>query len=81
MTRRELIVTVMLRYNPAVTPQQVRQARKVLGLSQSAFAEIVGVNRVSVARWETGTLGMRQSAERLIKMLVAQHRAPRRGRR
>lgn len=38
----------------SVTPSQIRELRKQLGLSQPEFAKKIGVNRVTVARWETG---------------------------
>jgi DNA-binding transcriptional regulator YiaG len=69
-----------------MTPNEVRRARKVLGLSQSKFAELLGVHLVTVKKWETGAQGLRTTSERLIRLLVAQRaarpkarRRPRRG--
>ena len=55
-----------------MTPEEVRHARKALGLSQSKFAELLGVHLVTVKKWETGAQGLRTTSERLIRLLVAQ---------
>src|SRR5262245_59322155 len=49
---------------------EVRSIRTVLGLSQAAFAQLVGVAKDSVARWERGELGIRESAARLMLRLL-----------
>jgi DNA-binding transcriptional regulator YiaG len=55
-----------------MTPDEVRHARKGLGLSQSKFAALLGVHLVTVKKWETGAQGLRSTSERLIRLLVAQ---------
>jgi len=55
-----------------MTPDEVRHARKVLGLSQSKFAALLGVHLVTVKKWETGAQGLRTTSERLIRLLMAQ---------
>jgi len=62
-----------------MTPDKVRRARKALGLSQSKFAALLGVHLVTVKKWETGAQGMRATADRLIRLLLAQ-KAPERSR-
>lgn len=37
-----------------LTPDRIRQIRERAGLSQRDFAKTFGVDRVTVARWETG---------------------------
>jgi DNA-binding transcriptional regulator YiaG len=68
-----------------MTPDEVRRARKALGLSQSKFAALLGVHLVTVKKWETGAQGLRTTSERLIRLLTergtAQPKAHRRGRR
>jgi len=49
--------------------QEIRAVRKRLGLSQSLFAELVGVQRNTVARWERGELTIGEPAARLIKII------------
>jgi DNA-binding transcriptional regulator YiaG len=51
---------------------QVRQIRRRLGLSVSAFATLLGVHPVTVRKWELEMQGMRRPAERLIRLLDSQ---------
>jgi putative transcriptional regulator len=37
-----------------ITPEHIRQIRRKLKLSQTAFAEIVGVAFTTINRWENG---------------------------
>jgi len=62
-----------------MTPTQVKALRRRLGLTQSRFADLVGVHVVTVKKWETGAQGMRATADRLIRLLLAQ-KAPERRR-
>ncbi len=55
-------------------PNDVRELRRELGLSQSAFARLVGVAPNTVARWERGELGMRPTTARLIELLTTKKR-------
>lgn len=59
-----------------MTGEEVRAIRKRLGLTQQELADKVGVARASVARWEIGAMGIRESAARLLRMLAKQ--APKR---
>lgn len=43
-----------------------------MGLTQQAFGELIGVAANSVARWERGELGVRESAARLMRLLAKQ---------
>jgi putative transcriptional regulator len=56
-----------------VTGEEVRALRKRLGLSQASLAALVGVTANSVARWERGELGIRESAARLMLLLANKH--------
>jgi DNA-binding transcriptional regulator YiaG len=58
----------------------VRRLRKALDLTQLKFAELVGVHEITVRKWEGGTLGMRPSTERLIRLLGERSRPRRRTR-
>jgi transcriptional regulator with XRE-family HTH domain len=55
-----------------MTPRQLIEFRKRLGLTQKAFAKHIGVAPNTVARWERGEIGMRPSTERLLQLLVQQ---------
>jgi len=62
-----------------MTGAEVRRLRRRLGLTQVQLAERVGVNPITVSRWERGAMGIRESAARLIRLL-AQPMPPRRRR-
>jgi DNA-binding transcriptional regulator YiaG len=53
-----------------MTAEEVRQLRRRLGLSQPAFARLVGVHEVSVSRWENGAVRVPEPTARLIKLLA-----------
>jgi DNA-binding transcriptional regulator YiaG len=55
-----------------MTGDEVRRLRKRLGLTQVELADMVGVSSNSLARWERGELGIRESAARLMKLLAKQ---------
>jgi DNA-binding transcriptional regulator YiaG len=44
--------------------------RKELGLTQKALAQILGVNRVTVARWEAGTRKPPRMAQNFMEFLL-----------
>jgi len=66
---------VAIRYDLAVTPDELRRIRKRLGLSQSRFAALLGVHPVTVRKWEAGMQGMAHTADRLIRLLAEQQKA------
>ena len=37
-----------------MTPSEIKTARASFGLSQAAFADIIGVNPRTIRRWESG---------------------------
>jgi transcriptional regulator with XRE-family HTH domain len=41
-----------------VTPEELRQRRKALGLSQRRLAEALGVTQHTVSRWEEGKIAL-----------------------
>ena len=51
-------------------PFEVKFMRKHLGWSQAAFAKRMGVAPESASRWETGTVVMAPTAERLLRLMV-----------
>lgn len=53
-----------------MTPDEVRKLRKRLGLTQSKFAALVGVHKITVAVWEAGTKGMSTTTDRLLRILA-----------
>ncbi|TMB41401.1 MAG: helix-turn-helix domain-containing protein [Deltaproteobacteria bacterium] len=61
-----------------MTREETRRIRGTLGLTQAAFAERLGVTRVTVARWETGLVKVPRTAELLMRLLAQQARPKRR---
>lgn len=57
----------MRRANPEAA--QVAQLRQQLGLSQQAFAELLGLSTVSVSRWERGTNTLTDNSRALVALL------------
>jgi DNA-binding transcriptional regulator YiaG len=49
--------------------REIRAIRKRLGLSQSKLADVVGVQRNTVARWERDELQIGEPAARLIRII------------
>lgn len=54
---------------------ELRRIRERLGWTQRRLADELGVAENSVARWERDELGMRATAERLVRRIAAEHRA------
>lgn len=54
-----------------MAPSEIRFLRKYLGLSGADFAALVGVDRATVSRWETGGQVMGPQMDRLLRLLVA----------
>lgn len=53
-----------------VTGDEVRQARKVLGLTQRELAERLAVSMMTISRWELGVIRVNETAARLLKVLT-----------
>ena len=51
-------------------PCEVKFMRKHLGWSQAAFAKRMGVAPESASRWESGSVSMAPTAERLLRLMV-----------
>jgi len=58
-----------------MTKREVRRARRALGLSQSKFAALLGVHKLTVLRWEAGHFPVGGPAARLIRLLDKQRKA------
>jgi transcriptional regulator with XRE-family HTH domain len=60
-----------------MTSMGVKRIRRELGLTQEGLAKAVGVDRVTVARWETGVHGIPEPTVRLIQRIRAEARGKR----
>lgn len=54
-----------------MTPMGLRRIRRELGLTQEQLAKVLGVDRVTVARWETGVRAISEPVARLVKRFAA----------
>ena len=69
------IAEAFVRQRRMLAPPEIRFLRKHVGLSGSDFAQLMGVARETVSRWETGAQPMGTVADRLLRMLVVTHEA------
>jgi putative zinc finger/helix-turn-helix YgiT family protein len=53
-----------------LAPVEIRFLRKHVGLSTAVFADMMGVTRETVSRWETGATTMGATADRLLRAIV-----------
>jgi putative zinc finger/helix-turn-helix YgiT family protein len=53
-----------------LVPCEIKFMRKHLGWSQAAFAKHMGVAAESASRWESGSVAMAPTAERLLRLMV-----------
>jgi putative zinc finger/helix-turn-helix YgiT family protein len=54
-----------------LTPAQIRESRKALGLLQQELAERLGVAEATISRWETGTLIQSRAMDNLLRAYFA----------
>jgi len=50
--------------------REVQRIRQRLRLTQSDFAALIGVTRVTVARWETGKVAVTEPMSKLIRIVA-----------
>lgn len=54
-----------------MSPEQIREARAGLGMTQAEFAAALGSDIRTVQRWEAGERSPRGAAARMIETLAA----------
>lgn len=52
-----------------LSPEEIRDLRHSLGLSQAAFEGLLGIGAKSVVRWEKGTVFQSATADRLMRLI------------
>ncbi|WP_072500630.1 type II toxin-antitoxin system MqsA family antitoxin [Olsenella phocaeensis] len=52
-----------------LSPDEVKEIRKDLGLNQAQFEQLVGVSRPTASRWENGASVQSKTADRLMRLL------------
>jgi len=60
-----------------MTASALRRLRRRFGLTQAAFADLVGVTANTVARWERGEMRMQPAMDRLVRLSVGEAGRPR----
>jgi putative transcriptional regulator len=53
-----------------IDPNDIKQARKRLGLSQEQFADVFGVSASSLRKWEQGQYAPSGAAKALLKVIA-----------
>jgi DNA-binding transcriptional regulator YiaG len=72
---------IILRLHPPIRLRiysdmnEIRSIRQQLGLSQSAFAERMGVRQATVSRWETGEIAVPDRLVMAAQFLLQQNMA------
>jgi putative zinc finger/helix-turn-helix YgiT family protein len=54
-----------------LTPEEIRQGREKLGLTQKQFANLLGVGEATVSRWETGAQIQQRAMDRFLRLCLA----------
>jgi putative zinc finger/helix-turn-helix YgiT family protein len=52
-------------------PEEIRQGREKLGLTQKQFANLLGVGEATVSRWETGAQIQQRAMDRFLRVCLA----------
>lgn len=68
-----VLAEAIVRQRRMLAPVEIRYLRKHIGLSAGDFAQMMGVARETVSRWETGAQPMGAVADRLLRLLVLTH--------
>lgn len=61
---------------PNFSPQEIRDLRNNLSMTQSTFAAVIGVSQKTIEAWERGTNEPIGSARRILSMLQADPSLP-----
>ncbi|MGI5939304.1 MAG: type II TA system antitoxin MqsA family protein [Thermoleophilia bacterium] len=52
-----------------LSPEEIRELRRSLALSQAAFEDLLGVGAKTVVRWEKGTVFQSATADRMMRLI------------
>ncbi len=62
-------VRILKQSKGLLSPDEIKELRRSLGLSQAGFEELLGVGPKTVVRWEKGTVFQGATADRLMRLL------------
>lgn len=54
-----------------LTPEEIRNGREKLGLTQKQFASLLGVGEATISRWETGAQIQQRAMDRFLRVCFA----------
>jgi putative zinc finger/helix-turn-helix YgiT family protein len=54
-----------------LAPEEIRQGREKLGLTQKEFAHLLGVGEATISRWETGGQIQQRAMDRFLRVCLA----------
>jgi len=54
-----------------LTPEEIREGREKLGLTQKEFANLLGVGEATISRWETGAQIQQRAMDRFLRVCLA----------
>jgi putative zinc finger/helix-turn-helix YgiT family protein len=54
-----------------LSPEEIREGREKLGLTQTQFANLLGVGEATISRWETGTQIQQRAMDRFLRVCFA----------
>jgi putative zinc finger/helix-turn-helix YgiT family protein len=54
-----------------LAPEEIREGREKLALTQKQFANLLGVGEATVSRWETGTQIQQRALDRFLRVCLA----------
>lgn len=54
-----------------LAPEEIRQGREKLGLTQKQFAALLGVGEATMSRWETGAQIQQRAMDRFLRLCFA----------
>ena len=57
-----------------MTPQEFKEIRLVIGLSQQQLASKIGILKNQISKIERGVAGITEQKEEVMKMLLLEHR-------
>lgn len=52
-------------------PEEIREGREKLGLTQKQFATLLGIGEATVSRWETGAQIQQRAMDRFLRLCFA----------
>lgn len=72
----DLIAHELASQKNKLLPEEIRFLRVHLGFSGADFAKIIGVSPETVSRWEKGRVNMKESTEKVLRLLVLTKAGP-----